>query len=76
MKQRALTAALCILGTTGASGCYQKVIRVKAGDRTTEVAEPDFNEKTTELDEVMWGPVPKGKDPETYYRKKKQLLAE
>ncbi len=76
MRQRAPAAACCLVASALLGGCYEKVIRVKTGDRTTEVADPDFNESSTALDEVMWGPVPKGHDPATYYRKKKQLLAQ
>lgn len=57
-------------------GCYERVVRVKTGNQTTEVAAPDFNEEPGALDELMWGPVPKGQDPATYYRKKKQFLAQ
>lgn len=73
LRLRSLCIGLCVFGLTG---CYEKVIRVKSGGQTTEIADPDFNEKHNGLDEFMWGPVPKGQDPETYYRKKKQLLAQ
>ncbi len=76
MIRRALISAACVLGIALLCGCYEKVIRVKTGDQTTEVADPDFNEQPGALDELMWGPVPKGQDPATYYRKKKQLLAQ
>lgn len=55
------------------ASCYQKVVKTKQGDLTTQVSEPDFNEKQGFLDELMWGPVPKGQDPDAYYRKKKQF---
>ncbi len=64
----ALATTALVLG-----GCYERVIRTKQGAVTTEVAKPDFDEKQGALDELMWGPVPKGQDPETYYRKKKRI---
>lgn len=76
MTRRASVVAACLLAITALTGCYEKVIRVKTGDQTTQVADPDFNEQPGALDELMWGPVPKGQDPTTYYRKKKQLLAQ
>ncbi|MSQ90786.1 MAG: hypothetical protein EXS01_05250 [Phycisphaerales bacterium] len=76
MNRRVTTLGCFLLTLALTGGCYEKVIRVKTGDRTTEVADPDFNEQPSALDEVMWGPVPKGQDPATYYRKKKQLLAQ
>ncbi|MDA0214360.1 MAG: hypothetical protein O2875_03245 [Planctomycetota bacterium] len=66
----------CIVAIGGSVACYEKVIRVKSNGTTTEVSDPDFNEKPGGLDELMWGPVPKGQDAATYYRKKKQLLAQ
>ena len=66
----AFTCAFAIMAT---GGCYQKVVRTKQGDVTTQVSEPNFNEKQGPFDELMWGPVPQGQDPDAYYRKKKQL---
>ncbi len=58
------------------ASCYEKVVRVKSAGQTRQVSKPDFDETPGALDELMWGPVPKGQDPATYYRKKNQLLAE
>lgn len=68
-------AGLASLALTQA-GCYEKVIRVKQGPTTTEVAKPDFDEQPGALDELMWGPVPAGQDPAKYYAKKKRLMAQ
>jgi len=70
------TATLLIATALVMCGCYERVIRIKTGAQTTEVAAPDFNEEPGALDELMWGPVPKGQDPAAYYRKKKQLMAQ
>ena len=81
-RTRSLKVGKCLLFITcigafgGIVGCYEKVVRVKSNGATTEVSDPNFNEKTGGLDELMWGPVPKGQDAATYYRKKKQLLAQ
>ena len=73
---KCLLVFTCIGAIGGIVGCYEKVVRVKSNGSTTEIADPDFNEKPGGLDELMWGPVPKGQDAATYYRKKKQLIAE
>lgn len=77
MRVRLRHAALALLGASVASsaGCYERVVRTRHGDVVSEVSKPDFDEKPGALDELMWGPVPAGQDPETYYRKKKQLMA-
>ncbi len=66
----------CIGSIGGSVACYEKVVRVNSNGSTVEVADPDFNEKPGGLDQLMWGPAPKGQDAATYYRKKKQLLAQ
>ncbi len=70
---KALAVSCCV---TVLTGCYEKVVRVKSGSQTREVSKQDFDEQPSPLDELMWGPVPKGQDPATYYRKKKQFLAQ
>ncbi|MSR29313.1 MAG: hypothetical protein EXS03_07055 [Phycisphaerales bacterium] len=77
MKCRRIAALLAgTVCVAGILGCYEKVIRTTQGDVTTQVNKPDFDEKQGALDEVLWGPVPAGQDPEAYYRKKKRLMAQ
>ncbi|MSQ90830.1 MAG: hypothetical protein EXS01_05490 [Phycisphaerales bacterium] len=68
-----MATGLCVIAMTG---CYQKTIRVKRGGESTKVADPDFNDEPTVIDELMWGPVPKGQDPGAYYRKKNQPFSD
>ncbi|MSR45264.1 MAG: hypothetical protein EXS15_07940 [Phycisphaerales bacterium] len=67
---------ICAACAVALAGCYEKTIRVKNGATSRNVSEPDFNDQPTFMDEMMWGPVPKGQDPAAYYRKKNQPLSQ
>ncbi|MBM4112075.1 MAG: hypothetical protein FJ253_01680 [Phycisphaerae bacterium] len=68
----AAAAALVVLA---AGGCYEHVTK---GDPSTREGHSRFEPSTEEegpsiLNELMWGPPPKGEDPVKYYRRKNSL---
>ena len=73
---RVIGAALAVVALWTTQGCYERVVQTRHGNLVSEVNKRDFDEKQGPLDEVMWGPVPDGQDPEAFYRKKKRLLSQ
>ncbi len=70
-----IAAAIAILALPVAA-CTEKVVRTKSSLGSKQVSDSDFQEQPSGLDEVLYGPVPKGQDPAEYYRRKKQLFAQ
>ena len=71
---RPLCAALGLAAVVGLAGCYERVVKVSDPRSRMSSYQPNVNDGHNAIDEAMYGPVPKGQDPDTYYRSKKQLL--
>lgn len=76
---RALHRAAAIAASLAAvailPGCYERVVKVSDPRSRMSSYEPNVKDDHNAVDEAMYGPVPKGQDPDTYYRSKKQLLS-
>ena len=73
--RRALAAAAALASAVLLQGCYERVVKVSDPRSRMSSYQPNVKDDHHAIDEAMYGPVPKGQDPDTYYRSKKQLLA-
>lgn len=72
--RRAAIIAAAVAAAASASGCYERVVKVSDPRSRMSSYQPNVKDSHNAIDEAMYGPVPKGQDPDTYYRSKKQLL--
>ncbi len=72
--RRAALLGLALFAAVSASGCYERVVKVSDPRSRMSSYQPNVKDDHNAIDEAMYGPVPKGQDPDTYYRSKKQLL--
>ena len=71
---RAALVAASLAAAASLPGCYERVVKVSDPRSRMSSYQPNVKDDHNAIDEAMYGPVPKGQDPETYYRSKKQLL--
>jgi hypothetical protein len=71
---RLALAALALAAVPALPGCYERVVRVSDPRSRMSSYEPNVKDSHNAIDEAMYGPVPKGQDPDLYYRSKKQLM--
>ncbi len=72
---RTALAAIGLAAVACTSGCYERVVKVSDPRSRMSSYQPNVTDDHNAIDEAMYGPVPKGQDPDTYYRSKKQLLS-
>lgn len=70
----AAAVAASLAAAMGLPGCYERVVKVSDPRSRMSSYQPNVKDDHNAIDEAMYGPVPKGQDPDTYYRSKKQLL--
>jgi hypothetical protein len=73
MRATAAVMATTMIATL--AGCYERVVKVSDPRSRMSSYEPNVKDDHNAIDEAMYGPVPKGQDPDAYYRSKKQLLS-
>lgn len=70
---RVWSSFLILLALVVLGGCYRRVVSTGGGDsdRIVDVYEPNRADADPDwLDELMWGPPPKGTTARDYYRSK------
>jgi hypothetical protein len=71
---RAASLALALAAAATLAGCYERVVKVSDPRSRMSSYQPNVKDDHNAIDEAMYGPVPKGQDPDLYYRSKKQLM--